>query len=258
MKKRLAKVFALTVAFAGGGCSRDEITAPITDVEITARKEWACTYTELNGSVAESCEWYENDCTVDPTQLWCQGSPIDSDGNSGGGGSGTGSGTGSASFTPNAPGNEGDASLSTIPPACATPKDQFESIWCTKSAVPLGTELSRINASLQRLIARGGVCAQRASMIQALIGNQTLKMYNQADLPSAGGGAPMFGGVNGWMILSRNWTLYYYDGAHAENSAQGRRYLDGMLVHEADHLAGLHHVPGTNAYRTPNEVACAP
>lgn len=162
----------------------------------------------------------------------------------------------------------GDDAVILIPtcpaPAGADPKIKA---WCA-GHIPNSTELPRINAALSRMHQIGGVCDALATIGDALIAHNTLRIFPQSNY-TFGGAAPHGGGSSGpnsWAIVSRDFTAYLYDSSHAgvvANRNTGLRYhitLQSELAHELDHLNGASHIVENgieNLALTPNEAVCS-
>lgn len=120
---------------------------------------------------------------------------------------------------------------------------------------PSGIFKTRITSAISRMRAKGGVCASLATIADALLANDRLKIFSGTQYPWWGGFAPPAGGASGpnsYMGLSDYFFKFAWDGDHRSNNGT----LQSALAHELDHLLQTNaHVPG-DATRTVHQDQC--
>jgi hypothetical protein len=115
----------------------------------------------------------------------------------------------------------------------------------------------------------GGICDVLATIGDALLSRQALRVFPQSSFKNAGW-APQDGGSTGprsWLLISNIATDNIYDAAHlgtATDRNSGTTYpatLQTSLTHELDHLNNQYHLKNPdesdNTVLTPNMHACA-
>lgn len=144
-------------------------------------------------------------------------------------------------------------------PDCNSPQNAMVQAWCNGNT-PTQAQRNLIDAALARMRAKGGVCVDLANIVDALLVDGTLHIYNRTSgVP--GGFAPravdgsQLSGSDAYMGLELNWFTNYYDAVHADGS---NRTLQHSLAHEADHLKGEDHLPNqTHPFETTNSRQCS-
>jgi hypothetical protein len=142
------------------------------------------------------------------------------------------------------------------PPDCSNPYNLTDHgmAWCNGYA-PADELLARIRSSAQRFRDRGGVCAELAARLDALLAAGNLRI---TDTPHAGWAAAASRGGD-WAIFVRKWI-----------DVPNEHETDYIFAHEMDHIAD-HTYPGTvtdraghllrddgtvDRYHTPNSREC--
>lgn len=223
---------------------------------------------ELQTVLVEGCEY-------GGSYPWCNPPPMGGGSSGGGGGtgnpfeSGGGSGaSGGAGATPTPPPpNAEDSEGPLDPPNCAdTNLLAMAQAWCS-GREPTADELEKINAALERMKAKGGVCQVLADIGYSYIGGN-LRMFDDQRVWTdaygtfaAGAVAPRGGRRTAYIGIGWNFTARFYDAQHQTVGQDEPRTLQQVLAHELDHLNGADHLKkadgSVNAYRTPNSQACS-
>lgn len=175
---------------------------------------------------------------------------------------GPGGGTASTALSNN---TQNDESEYLDMPNCSSPRNSDETAYCSGSP-PTSTALTNIQAAIARMSALGGVCATMAAALTRTLTSvpATMTVYAGGDDRFRGFNAASAydGTANGseWVTISSFFANGYHDRAHATTAANDPKYyprtLQQILAHEADHLAGLDHLP-SNPSMTPNSQACS-
>jgi hypothetical protein len=155
------------------------------------------------------------------------------------------------------------------PPTCPA-KSNDEPVlkaWCA-GHTPNTTQLTRIQAALSRMHQLGGICHTLASIGDAVLSHNTLRLFPQSEFKK-GGWAPQNGGSTGplsWVLITEDVVDRMYDAAHMgikTDPNSGNSYpadLQTTLTHELDHLANHYHIRNPdgseNLALTENERAC--
>ena len=128
------------------------------------------------------------------------------------------------------------------------------------TATPLtATEVARVRAALDRMRAKGGICATLAAIGDTVFNNNKVRFYPQSTFQFQGS-AVRSAGANSeytWVPLSDR-NLQWYDAAHASKpDLEGNKHtLQSSLAHELDHLNGEGPAPGSVG-QTKNSLACS-
>lgn len=137
-----------------------------------------------------------------------------------------------------------------------------ESVWCN-SFPPNQTQADRINRALQRMRQKGGVCADRANLMQALLDNGGMRIFSSSVYAGDVGLSPRGGGTTSWTAISEALVNTHYERRFAGNvpGTSVKITLQFTLAHEGDHLAQTDktqppHIDAQGFYTT-NSVACS-
>ena len=153
-----------------------------------------------------------------------------------------------------------DAVTDSVRPDCARTTDSKEQAWCA-GALPTGLALTRLDSALARMHALGDVCDTLASIGDAILSQNGIRVVDNHVNP-LGGAASDSLGVSAWIALGSYWFEYYYDNQHTtmitlDGRENERRSLQSTLAHELDHVKGQHgHVPGSNEEDTDHSIMC--
>jgi hypothetical protein len=160
----------------------------------------------------------------------------------------------------------------TRPDCRFTQTDPRDQAWCKAGAVLLPGRKKRIQAVLNNMTALGGECANLAAVGQVLLDAGWIHVYEPGpDIAYTGGGAaPMGAGTDGFILLSRNFTDFFFDKDHASMdyttkvdgaSVTFKAQLQFALAHEIDHLLNRPHldpkIAGGLEALTENALSCA-
>lgn len=140
--------------------------------------------------------------------------------------------------------------LPMTPPDCS-PQSQAVSrqinAFCNGSPLSY-TQIGTVQAALQRILSRGGVCEDVFNVATATIDKTTthVRIFDHRNY-RLGGTAPIGAGLNGWIIISDEFLNTYNNPSKRRkvyDSAEEVIYhlsLDDIIVHETDHLRGWEH-----------------
>jgi hypothetical protein len=223
--------------------------------------------TELQPVEINGCQWGGTypDCYLPPDSGDPSFPPVD------GGGTGCCTGGGGGTTAPQSPSADAsdDQGALGVPNCTASTLHATERAWCG-GRQPTADELSKIKAALERMRAKGGVCAELAGLGDAYIANTNLHMINDQaaywdDFENRnvqmGGAAPKNGGYSSFIVIGTSFTSSWYDASHMSYEGPGgseSRTLQQLLAHELDHLHGSDHLLNPlDFYRTDNSQHCS-
>jgi hypothetical protein len=151
----------------------------------------------------------------------------------GGGGSGGGAGSGSPPENTVPPQADADFGLQLLPPDCDQAQVERGNQWWCAGAPPTRGDLTNIQAAIARLHARGGVCAQFADTLDAILARGMLHVFPTA---LSTGNYASRDSTGSYIAISDIWTGTYYDAQHPGEVYGIQVSLQFMLAHEVEHL----------------------
>ncbi len=168
-------------------------------------------------------------------------------------------GPGSAPPTPPPVDPNNPVAADTIPNCAAANLDPPRQAWCSANSwPPTAAETAQLDSAINRMRAKGGECAQLASIIESLRNRGRIRIYTDGAHPFSGAAPLVTDGTGGnhWMVLSNSWFTTYNSPSKATAQEPVRRWLDHTLAHEGDHLSGRTHTD-SGGFSTPNSSACS-
>jgi hypothetical protein len=146
-------------------------------------------------------------------------------------------------------------------PACESPDNSAERIWCAAPAAMSGRDAQRIAAAIARMHDIGGACASLAETLRAVFRAHLMRLFRPADYPGVGAAVPDPPRRRRWLLLSRDFVERFYDAKHHSANVDSHEImrpetLQQVLAHEADHLLSLAHLDA-DGYLTRHTIQCS-